>query len=271
MKKQIKERFDDTARKSYRRLFESWGLSVETERSVFARSRAIDIVVECTAADRKRLKDTVFCNFSTFNAIELKGSEDPLTPADVNVIMMRVWGLGALELINEKDLPAREMALKRERLKYPSQRTVTIICVTRPVKILSSLRHVFHFLPTDKPGIYFCDQHLPRWIICPTELELIPANYPLLALATGEKLEQFMDLCIREGLDDYFQLAVEIGMTSEPQLVLHKILEVQQMKRLKLREDTWEVIDQLVFHEMPEGQQHMLSLQQLLAESKQQA
>jgi len=272
MKKPIKERFDDTARKSYRRLFESWGLTVETERAVFSRSRMIDILVECTRADRERLKNTVFCNFRTFNGVEFKGNQDPLTPADVNVIMMRIWGLGAVKLItDEKALPAREMALRRERLKYPSQRTVTIICVTRPVNILSSLRHEFQFLPTDEPGVYFCDQILPRWIICPTELELIPKNYPLLPLATGEKLEQFIDLCVREGLDDYFQLAVDMGMTTEPELTLHKILEVHRMKRLKLSEETWQVVDQLVFHEMPEVQEKMSSLQQLLAENKKQA
>ena len=272
MKKQIKDRFDDTARQSYRRLFESWGLTVETERPVFSRSRMIDIVVECTKADRERLKDTVFCNFRTFNGIEFKGNQDRLTPTDVNVIMMRIWGLGAAKLItDEKALPAREMAVRRERLKYPSQRTLTIICVTRPVNILSSLRHEFQFLPTDEPGVYFCDQLLPRWIICPTELELIPKNYPLLPLATGEKLEQFIDLCVREGLEDYFQLAIDIGMTTEPELILHKILEVQQMKRLKLREETWQVVDQLLFHEMPEVQEKMVSLQQLLAENKKQA
>ena len=76
---------------------------------------------------------------------------------------------------------------------------------------------------------------------------------------------------MREGLEDYFQLAIDIGMTTEPELILHKILEVQQMKRLKLREETWQVVDQLVFHEMPEVQEKMVSLQQLLAENKKQA
>ena len=74
---------------------------------------------------------------------------------------------------------------------------------------------------------------------------------------------------MREGLEDYFQLAIDIGMTTEPELILHKILEVQQMKRLKLREETWQVVDQLVFHEMPEVQEKMVSLQQLLAEREQ--
>ena len=43
------------------------------------------------------------------------------------------------------------------------------------------------------------------------------------------------------------------------------------MKRLKLREETWQVVDQLLFHEMPEVQEKMVSLQQLLAENKKQA
>lgn len=272
MKKQGQDPFDDMARKSYRRLFESWGLTVEAGRVVFARSRMIDLVVECTKADRARLKETVFAHFRTFNAIELKGGGDPLTPEDVNVIMMRAWGLGALELItDEKARPARKMALKRERLRYPGQRTVTIICVNRPVNILSSLQHEFRFAPTDEPGVYFRDQDLPRWIIYPAELELIPKNYPLLPLATGQKLEQFVDLCVRKGLDDYFQLAIDIGMTTQPELILRKILEVQQMKPLKLSKETWQVVDRLVFHEMPEAQEKLFSLQQLLSESKQKA
>jgi hypothetical protein len=154
-------------------------------------------VVRCTDADLVRLQDTVFAHFRRLNALELKGPQDPLTLADYNRVMfassavyfvncLRVWGLGALEpeetldekAVEEEPFRAAEQA-DREADQLPSQRTVTIVCVTRPDRILDWLREELGFLPTVEPGIYLCDERLPQWIIYPTELSLAPRNYPL--------------------------------------------------------------------------------------------
>ena len=91
------QRFDNTTKSFYRRLFSSWGIAVETERPVFARERTIDVVVQCTPDDISRLQNTVFFYFRDLNGMELKGPGDPLTVKDHNLIMMRGWGLGAVE------------------------------------------------------------------------------------------------------------------------------------------------------------------------------
>ncbi|MFB3040952.1 MAG: hypothetical protein ACE1ZS_03975 [Candidatus Poribacteria bacterium] len=88
----MREPFDDATKAFYRSLFLSWGFTVETEREVFFRGRAIDLVVRCTNADRVCVQNTVFAHFRRLNALELKGATDPLTLADYNRIMMRAWG-----------------------------------------------------------------------------------------------------------------------------------------------------------------------------------
>jgi len=144
-------------------------------------------VVQCTPDDIKRLQNTVFFYFDDLNGIELKGPGDPLTVKDHNVIMMRSWGLGAVEnkkkKKTDKEIAADDIEsttdesevskLKltyREEYRLPSNRTVTIICVVRPDKILNQLQKEIGFVPTNKPGIYHCDDHLRQWIIHPDEL-----------------------------------------------------------------------------------------------------
>ncbi len=74
------EPFDDTAKDFYRKLFEGLGLTVETQREVFFRGRAIDLVVSCpTAEQRQCLQPTIFAYFKRLNALEFKGIHDPLT------------------------------------------------------------------------------------------------------------------------------------------------------------------------------------------------
>jgi hypothetical protein len=92
-----REPFDDIAKAFYRRWFEGRDITVETEREVFARGRAIDLVVCCTGADLARLQDTIFAHFRRLNDLELKGVHDPLTLPGLNLILMRAWGLGAWE------------------------------------------------------------------------------------------------------------------------------------------------------------------------------
>jgi len=240
----MSEPFDETAKTFYHRLFSSWGMKVETQREVFARARTIDLVVDCVRDDRKRLAITPFSHFREQNGIELKGNRDPLTDKDYNRSLMRIWALGGI------DKPKGKKAKKVVRIvRNPAKRTLTLICVTRPTKILSMPD--MKFVATDQPGVYLYDGQLPIWIIHPSELELIERNYPLLPLAKGHKLEQFIELCVREGLNDYLQLILDIGLSTDPDAILRKIMEVTQMP-VKIREDTWSHINGFL-KEVPEG------------------
>jgi hypothetical protein len=195
------------------------GLVVETELKVFFRERAIDLVVKCTEEDRLRLQNTAFSHFRQVNAIELKGVNDPLTLIDYNKIMMRAWGLGAFKPKPkpEDDKEEEQSDDKNEPNPYPSQRTLTIICVTRPTKILDQLETEVKFTKQSE-GIYHCPDGFSQRIIHPSELPIVPQNYPLLPLAQGEKLEQFMALCLRENLVNYLQLIKDIGITTAPEV-----------------------------------------------------
>jgi len=117
------EPFDDRAKLFYRRFLEQYGAQVESEYNVFFRSRSIDLVAHCTAENLAQLAVTSFGHFRTLNALELKGINDPLTLVDYNRIMMRAWGLGAMRKREDGGFPATPL---------PNERTVTIICVTRP-------------------------------------------------------------------------------------------------------------------------------------------
>jgi len=258
--------FDDTVKQFYRRLFLSWGISeVESEKEVFSRSRKIDLVVKCSPADLERLQDTVFCNFDELNGIELKGDDDPITLHDYNIMMMRIWGLGAMDWSideqsdtsaanNEKakaSAPDNSKLLPDEYFTLPSRRTLTIISVKKPVKLLQWFKDEFKFQPTEEPGIYFCNDRLRQWIICPRELRLVPKNYPLLPLAKGKKLADFIDVCLREGLTVYLQLVIDVGVGTDPDVIWQKMSEAKQMKS-KIREETWVYIDRF-FQDMPEA------------------
>jgi hypothetical protein len=120
--------------------------------------------------------------------------------------MMRAWGLGALQ--------------KGRADQLPSNRTVTIICVIRPHLILDTLRSELGFEATDEPGIYFSNQIIPQRIIYPTELELIPKNYPLLVLAKGEKLTAFFEEAVRQSLDEYVEVILEVGVNIDPEALM---------------------------------------------------
>ncbi len=255
----MSEPFDETAKTFLHRLFSSWGMKVETEREVFARARTIDLVVDCVRDDRQRLAQTPFSHFRQQNGIELKGNRDPLTDKDYNRSLMRIWALGGI------DKPKGKKAKKVVRIvRNPAKRTLTMICVTRPTKILSMPD--MKFMATDQPGFYLHDGQLPIWIIHPSELELIERNYPLLPLAKGQKLEQFIELCVREGLTDYLQLILDIGLSTDPDAILRKIMEVTQMP-VKIREDTWSYINSFL-KEVPEGFKELSSFRDVLQEKE---
>jgi len=209
-------------------------------------------VVSLSEADRDKLQDTVFAHFKSLNALELKGINDPLTLAEHNRILMRVWALAAA-VDDEK-----------ESVPLPNQMTVTIVCVTRPDKILTQLKKALKFKRIEA-GIYHCNEVLEKWIICPSELALVPKNYPLLPLARGERLEKFISLCVRKGLNDYLRLIIDIGLATDPEVIWRKILEVKQMRPM-IREETWPIIDQF-FREMPEAIGKLPTFQEALADS----
>ena len=251
--------FDATAKTFYGNLFKGWGLSVETEREIFSHSRRIDLVVSCQPAEQKKLRDTVFSYFRELNAIELKGINDPLNVRDFNRIMMRAWGLGAVDFskkTNEK-APSR----------LPNQRTLTIVCVSRPKKILDDLQSVFAFKATEQQGIYLAEGRLDTWLIHPSELALSKRNYPLLTLARGKKLEQFIALCLREGLTAYLKIIGYLGFANNPDIIWQKIAEVLEMQQT-IREETWPFIEDF-FHRHPEAETKLPTIQRYIHENRQ--
>jgi hypothetical protein len=255
-----KEPFDETAKAFYLHLFKTWGVEVKTEREVFSNARTIDLVVSLSKADHDKLRDTVFAHFKSLNALELKGINDPLTLAEHNRILMRAWALGAIpESVSTESQDDDD----NESVPLPNQMTVTIVCVTRPDKILTQLRKELKFKRIEA-GIYHCKEVLEKWIICPSELALVPKNYPLLPLARGKRLEKFISLCVRKGLNDYLRLILDIGLATDPEVIWRKILEVKQMRPM-IREDTWPIIDQF-FREMPEAIGKLPTFQEALAD-----
>ncbi|MCP4697827.1 MAG: hypothetical protein GY862_13390, partial [Gammaproteobacteria bacterium] len=175
--------------------------------------------------------------------VVLRNPNDPLTVKDFNRIMMRAWGLGAVSWKHDED--------KAPPSRLPSQRTLTIICVSKPKKILEDLQSVFGFKRTKSQGVYHLRSLLDICLICPSELSIRERNYPLLPLARGEKLEQFISLCVRKGLSDYLELILHVGFAADPEAIWQKILEIYKMKHV-IHEETWPVIDEF-FREVPEA------------------
>ncbi|EDN72485.1 hypothetical protein BGS_0754 [Beggiatoa sp. SS] len=188
--------------------------------------------------------------------------------------MMRAWGLGALASENEEDEETNTDALDEETTdevdnsklnSYPSLRTLTIVCVTKPIKLLNKMKDEVRFVKQDA-GIYNCEEGFSQWIICPSELALVEKNYPLLPLARGKKLSEFISLCLREGLTNYLQLIIDIGLATDPKVIWEKILEIKQMKP-QIHEDTWPYIERY-FRELPEEMWKIGVIREALAESE---
>ncbi len=262
------ELFDEATKTFYQQLFTQWGLRVESQLAIFFRSRTIDLVVHCAETERQRLAGTVFSHFRLLNALEFKGVHDPLTLTDYNRILLRAWGLGALSGRSKQRQSAfLQQILQDERYQLPSQRTVTIVCVTRPDRILDELHSELRFSPTEEPGIYYSDQSLGQWIIHPSELALVPKNYPLLPLARGEKLARFTELCLQASLTDYLQLIIDVGLMTDPDVIWRKLMEMNDMKTM-IREDTWPYIEEYL-RTVPEVLEKIPTFQEALAEREQ--
>ena len=244
----VVESFDSHAKTFYRKKLTEWQLQVTSEFEVFARTRKIDLVVECAAEDLVRLQATVLQHFRRLNTVELKGIHDPLTLRDLYHIKMRAWALLSLF-----PLKKQEQAGKRRKNKptltsritgelLPDECSITIIAVVRLERLLDTLADRLKVVRTERPGVYRCDIGVTVWIIHPDELAVIPENYLLLPLARGKKLAEFTEICLRDGLVDYLELILDVGLLNDPNALWQKLWEVNHM-RPKINAETWPYID----------------------------
>jgi len=150
-----------------------------------------------------------------------------------------------------------------------NERTITIVSVVRPTKILDTLKDVYRFEKTEESGIYLSDQIIPIRIIHPDELALIPKNYPLLCLSRGETLAAFIEHCLEEGLDEYLQFILTVGATTDPTIIWNRLMEVQKLKPV-IKPETWEYIEEF-FREVPEAFESVPIIQRTIFDNIQQA
>ncbi len=101
------------------------------------------------------------------------------------------------------------------------------------------------------------------------EFLLFAKNYPLLPLARGKKLAQFISICVRDDLVEYLHLIKDIGLLTDPNLIWQKLLEIEDMKP-EIKEETWSYIDRF-FQEMPNAMTKLPSLQKSFQEAVQKA
>lgn len=188
--------------------------------------------------------------------------------------MMRVLDLGVLESEEEQDSESEsEKALTTqpheisELSRFPDQRTVTMVCVTRPNKILDQLQKRLKFYKTNESGIYHCEAPIQQWIIHPTELALVERNYPLLPLARGEKLAQFIALCLEQKRTDYLQLILDVGLFTDPYTIWQKILEIKQIQP-QIPDEAWPYMDRYL-QSIPQNLWKLPTFDQALAERQQ--
>ena len=161
---------------------------------------------------------------------------------------MRAWALLSLF-----PLKKQEQAGKRRKNKptltsritgelLPDECSITIIAVVRPERLLDTLADRLKVVRTERPGVYRCDIGVTVWIIHPDELAVIPENYLLLPLARGKKLAEFTEICLRDGLVDYLELILDVGLLNDPNALWQKLWEVNHM-RPKINAETWPYID----------------------------
>ncbi|MEM7535501.1 MAG: hypothetical protein AAF639_25215 [Chloroflexota bacterium] len=272
IKQKPKPPFDDTSKFFYRDFFLKLQLEADTETNVFDKARAIDLVVICHPKDHPTLENTIFHHFETVNDMEFKGDNDPLTLDNYYLIIARAYALAyhkekqRIEEDKGKKADAKKAGTKKSGAKQekprrflPRDMTLTIICVTRPDTILDELEDELGFEETTESGIYYNAQQIDQWIIHPSELEVVPKNYPLLPLSRGKTLEAFMEVCLREGLHEYLELILSLRLYKDPSTVLEKILEVTEMNEyMPWSEKTQAVVDRF-FTVFPEYKERVIA------------
>jgi len=165
----------------------------------------------------QRLQGTAFAHFRRINTLELKGPEDPLNRANYMLIVSRAYGLLAKQ--------------KEEADGLPQHATINIVCSVRPDTVLDRLQSELHFVPTDEPGVYLCDQEIPRRIFVATELEVVPKNYPLLILAKGPKLLEFFERIVDEGLTEYVEIVFQVGVETDPETLIEGVRKMATRRK----------------------------------------
>ncbi len=75
-----------------------------------------------------------------------------------------------------------------------------------------------------------------------------------------------MALCLKQGLIDYLKLTLDIGIINDPNVILQKILEMQQMKPT-IHEDTWRSLDQFL-RKRPDKMKALSTFQDALTASQ---
>ncbi len=201
--------YDSAYKAFYERLFQGWNIPVETQVEVSRRAKSIDVVIWCETRHLQRLQGTAFAHFRRINTLEPKGPEDPLNRANYMLIVSRAYGLLAKQ--------------KAEADGLPQHATINIVCSVRPDTILDRLQSELRFFPTDEPGVYLCDQEIPRRIFVATELEVVEKNYPLLILAKGAKLLEFFERIVEEGLDEYVEIVFQVAVDIDPETLIEGV------------------------------------------------
>lgn len=167
---------------------------LQTEVEVSRLPRTIDALVTLATADELQSvhAETPFFYFLTYNQVEFKGREDPLTIADYHLIN------GRTQLyVGEQDVSLQAM-------------TVTIICASKPRTVLT---HAQTFQPFRKiaAGYYKNEAHPPVYLIVLNELPILPKNYPLLLFSSSDrKFRQFLKKLIAEGNTKYTRYAYKV-------------------------------------------------------------
>ncbi len=204
--------YDSAYKAFYERLFQGWQIPVETQVEVGRRAKTIDVVIKCeTEEHRLRLTGTAFAFVRRINSLELKSPEDALDVSNYMLILSRAYGLLAKQPTEAEQLPTNA--------------TLTILTSVRPTKILDDLQPELGFFPTSEPGVYLCNnQPIETRIIVATELEVIEKNFPLLILAKGQKLKEFLEEIIKRGLTEYLEVLFQVGV--DPDTLIEGVREM---------------------------------------------
>ncbi|MCE7983974.1 MAG: hypothetical protein DYG89_22600 [Caldilinea sp. CFX5] len=168
--------------------------ALQTEVEVSRLPRTIDALV--TLATDEELQNvrtaTPFFYFLTYNQVEFKGREDPLTIRGYHLIGGRT-----------------QLYLGEQDVAVPTM-TVTIICAARPRTVLTHVQPFQPFKPI-AAGYYKNEAHPPVYLIVVNELPIVPKNYALLLFASSDrKFRQFLETLVIAGNTRYLRYAYEI-------------------------------------------------------------